>query len=416
MSLTLVIIFLVLLSAKTIAELYLSQLNRKEVQANADQIPEAFRDDIDEETYRKSVRYTLAKNAHNRIETIYSAIIIGLVVATGFLAWLFDALTGVLGTGVWGQALVLFSMMIVLYLPSIPFDYYDTFVLEEKFDFNTSSFGLWIMDKVKAFIFSVLIGVPVLALLFAIFDWLPNTWWFWGFVAFFVIQLLLMVLYPRVIEPFFYKLTPLEDGPLKERLLKLGERAGFSANTILVKDGSTRSKHSNAYFTGFGRFRKIVLYDTLVEQLEPIELESVLAHEIGHYKKGHIPKLLSISFITGLVHFAVMGWLATQVWFYKGFGFDPSSGMGPILLLFLILSSLITFWTGPLSNRLSRKYEFEADAFARALMGDDPLPLVKSLRKLNEKNLGNLTPHPTFSNFYYSHPTIQEREAALNGA
>jgi len=411
-----IIVFLVLLIAKTAMELRLSALNRREVRANADEVPEAYRDVVDAETYRKSVDYTLAKNSLGKIETVYEAVVLGLVVATGFLAWLYGSLTGLIGAGIWAQAAVLFLVFLILGLPSLPFDWWNTFKLEAAYGFNKSTVGLWLMDKVKGLLIAAVLGVPVLALLLAFFHWLPRTWWFWGFLAFFALQLLLMVLYPRLILPLFNKLSPLEEGPLRERLLKLGERTGFSAQTILVIDGSKRSSHSNAFFTGFSKFRKIVLYDTLIEQLEPIELEAVLAHEIGHYKKGHIPKMLAIAFIGGLAGFAVMGWLAGQPWIYEGFGFDPAAGMAPVLLLFALLSGLFTFWLGPLANRLSRKHEYEADAFARATMQDDPEPLLRSLHKLHEKNLSNLTPHPAFSRFYYSHPTLREREAALRSA
>ncbi|GHC03402.1 M48 family metallopeptidase [Cerasicoccus arenae] len=408
-----VIVFLILLIAKTAMERRLSSLNRKEVLANKDAVPAVYRDVVDDETYRKSVDYTLAKNALGKIDTFYEAIVLALIVCTGFLAWLYNSLTAVLGEGVWGQSVVLFLVLIIIGLPSIPMDWWSTFKLEAKFGFNKSTIGLWITDKIKGFVLGAILGIPVLALLLSIFNWLPVSWWFWGFFTFFILQLLLMVLYPRLIMPLFNKLSPLEDGPLRDRLLALGERTGFSAQTILVMDGSKRSSHSNAFFTGFGKFRKIVLYDTLIEQLEPIELESVLAHEIGHYKKGHIPKTLLIGFFTGLGGFAVMGWLATQDWFYTNFGFDPHSGMAPVLLLFMLISGLFTFWLSPLSNRMSRKHEYEADAFARKTMQDDPMPLIKSLHKMYEKNLSNFTPHPKFSNFYYSHPTLLEREAAL---
>ncbi len=394
-------------------ELRLSGLNRKEVRANQDRVPEAYRDVVDDETYRKSVDYTLAKNALGKKELIYDAIMLALIVATGFLAWLYNTLTGALGEGVWGQAVVMFATLIIISLPSLPFEWVNTFKLEAKFGFNKSTVGLWIKDKLMGLALGAALGIPALALLLSIFNWLPNSWWFWGFIAFFALQLILMVLAPRIIMPLFNKLTPMEEGPLRDRLLALGERTGFCAKTILVMDGSKRSGHSNAFFTGFGKFRKIVLYDTLIEQLEPIELEAVLAHEIGHYKRGHIPKMLGIAFFAGLICFGVMGWLVQQDVFYTSFGFDPESGMAPVLLLFMLISGLFTFWLSPLSNIMSRKHEYEADAYAREMMNNDPMPLVTSLHKMHEKNLSNLTPHPTFSWFYYSHPNLREREAAL---
>jgi STE24 endopeptidase len=195
--------------------------------------------------------------------------------------------------------------------------------------------------------------------------------------------------------------------------MALGDRTGFSAKTIEVIDGSKRSGHSNAYFTGFGRFRRIVLFDTLIAQLSPEELEAVLAHEIGHYRRGHIPKMIALSAVMMLAGFAAVAWLARSNWFNTAFGFPPGE-IAPSFLLFALLSGAVTFWFAPLGNLLSRKYEYEADAFASNAMGG-PAAMVGALRKLAQKNLTNLTPHKWFSGFYYSHPTLVEREAALVG-
>jgi STE24 endopeptidase len=227
----------------------------------------------------------------------------------------------------------------------------------------------------------------------------------------FAFQMLMMILYPKLILPLFNKLTPLPEGELRSRLLALGERTGFKANTIEVIDGSKRSGHSNAYFTGFGRFRRIVLFDTLIAQLTPEELEAVLAHEIGHYRRGHIPKMIALSAATMLGGFAVIAWLARSLWFNTAFGFPPGE-IAPSFLLFGLLSGVVTFWFAPLSNLMSRKFEYEADAFARDAIGG-PAAMIGALRKLAQKNLSNLTPHRWFSGFYYSHPTLVEREAAL---
>jgi STE24 endopeptidase len=222
----------------------------------------------------------------------------------------------------------------------------------------------------------------------------------------------MLVLYPRLILPLFNKLEPMPLGALRDRLLALGERTGFRATAIEVIDGSKRSAHSNAFFTGFGRFRRIVLFDTLVSQMEAVELEAVLAHEIGHYRRGHVPKRLALSAAMLLAGFAVVAFLARSPWFNQAFGF-PAGDLAPTFLLFGLLGGLATFWLTPLSNLLSRRHEYQADAFARDAMGG-PAPLVSALRTLNRKNLGNLTPHPWFSAFFYSHPTLVERERALD--
>ena len=222
----------------------------------------------------------------------------------------------------------------------------------------------------------------------------------------------MMIVAPMWILPLFNKLEPLEEGDLKTRLLKLGEATGFSASTILVMDGSKRSSHSNAFFTGFGRFRKIVLFDTLIEQLSIEELEAVLAHEIGHFKKKHVLKLLAWSCLSLLLSFWVLSILIQYQPFFSAFGFSSSENAGVAFLLFGLLSGAITFWTTPLSSAWSRKFEYEADAFAAEAVGGGS-PLVSSLKKLSEKNLSNLTPHPVYSFFYYSHPTLLERSQAL---
>jgi STE24 endopeptidase len=222
------------------------------------------------------------------------------------------------------------------------------------------------------------------------------------------------VLYPKLILPLFNKLTPLAEGGLRTCLLALADRTGFRAKTIEVMDGSKRSAHSNAFFTGFGRFRRIVLYDTLVTQLTEAELAAVLAHEIGHYKRGHIPEMLAVAAALQLGGFALIAWLARSSWFNAAFGFQLDE-LAPTFLLFGLLSGLVTFWFSPVLNLVSRKHEYEADAFARDAVGG-AAPVVDALRKLAKKNLTNLTPHPLYSGFHYSHPTLTERERALMGA
>jgi STE24 endopeptidase len=244
---------------------------------------------------------------------------------------------------------------------------------------------------------------------------LSTLWWLWAFIALFAFQLVMVVVYPMYIMPLFNKFEELPEGGLRERLVGLGDRTGFLAKTILVMDGSKRSGHSNAFFTGFGRFRRIVLFDTLIEQLSERELEAVLAHEIGHYKKGHIPKTMLLAAASLFVSFAFIGWLAQASWFVIPFGFEMLPGqLGPTLLLFGLLSGFLTFWLSPLTNRLSRKHEYEADHFAYKALDSDAVPMIGALRALSEKNLSNLTPHPYYSAFYYSHPTLLERESALN--
>ena len=242
-----------------------------------------------------------------------------------------------------------------------------------------------------------------------------NTWWVWVFVVFFGIQLLLMILWPKFILPLFNKLSPLEEGELKDRLMALSEKTGFKAKAIEVIDGSKRSGHSNAYFTGFGKFRRIVLYDTLIEQMKIEEIEAVLAHEVGHYKLGHIPKRLAVSFFLGLGGFFLLSYFLKSDWFYKEFALDAASLTGsfaPALVIFSLVLGFFTYWLSPISNYFSRKHEFEADHFAKEAVGS-PEPLVSALRKLYVENLSHPLPHSLMAAFHYSHPTLLEREKAL---
>lgn len=393
------------------AELWLSELNRRHVLAHAGAVPDAFREIIDEPTYKKSVEYTLAKARFGNIEEAYGTVVLLIFLFSGVLPFAFHFFGGHYGASAWSMAAFLFAIGFAMSLPGLPFDWYGQFRLEEKFGFNTTTPKTWWLDRVKGLLLALLLGYPLLVLILKIVEWTGAQWWLWAWAAMLAFQLLMLVLAPVLIMPLFNKFTPLPEGTLRERLLKLAERTRFVAKSIQVMDGSKRSRHSNAFFTGFGKFRKIVLFDTLIQQLTEPELEAVLAHEIGHFKKKHIPKMLIFSAFSSLVGFYLVSILAKQDWFYRAFGFEP----GPIaaaLLLFGLLAGVVTFWFSPLAHWWSRRYEYQADAFAAGVM-NEAQSLVGALRKLNEKNLSNLTPHPLYSGFYYSHPTLLEREQAL---
>jgi STE24 endopeptidase len=403
-----------LLGAKLLAQLWLDHLNRGEVRRHAGGVPVAFAGAMDEATYKKAVEYTLAKSAFGRKQLVYDGVVLGLVLLSGLLPGMYEGFTGRFGSGVSAQAAYLFAVGVLISLPSMPWDWVEQFRLEERFGFNTSDQKTWWLDRVKSVGLSVVLGYPLLVLVLKLVEWMGDGWWLWAWGVVLGFQLLMVVLAPIVIMPLFNKFTPLPEGELRERLLRLGERTGFHSKTIQVMDGSKRSRHSNAFFTGFGKFRKIVLFDTLIQQLREEELEAVLAHEIGHYKKRHIPKMLAGSAAGLLAAFFAIAQLAKQEWFYRAFGFEPGS-IVPALLLFSLLSGAVTFWFAPLFNLLSRKFEYEADAYAAETMREAE-SLVGALRKLTEKNLSNLTPHPIYSGFYYSHPTLLERERALKEA
>ncbi len=392
----------------------LARRNQNHVEAHRSRVPPAFRGLMDAPTYAKSVDYTVAKARFSHWECAREAVVLGLVLWMGGLAWSWNLLQHRWGTSSWAQAGWLFVVEIVISLSAIPFEWWEQFRLEERFGFNSTTFGAWLIDRVKGFLVAGVIGYPLLVFILKMVGWMGSFWWLWAWLVLLGFQLVMTILAPILILPLFNKFTPLPEGSLRERLWALGARTGFGAKTILVMDGSKRSRHSNAYFTGFGRFRKIVLFDTLIAQLTEPELEAVLAHEVGHFKLGHIPKMLIWVAASALAAFGLIGWLASQTWFVGGFGFpaSPVSTVAPVLLLFAMLSGLVTFWFSPLANYWSRKHEYEADAYAKAAVGGAE-PMLGALRKLSEHNLSNLTPDPWFSAFYYSHPTLLEREKAL---
>lgn len=405
------IVVLSLIVARVAMQFWLEKLNQRHVRANSDQVPEPFQDMIDEPAYKKSVAYTLAKSRFDQIELSFDTIVLLAVLFSGALPWFYNWFQQQFGISVWVGAAFLFATGVLLSLPGLPFSWYAQFRLEERFGFNTTTKKIWWLDRAKGLLLALLLGYPLLIFILKLVQWTVDLWWLFAFAAVLAFQLLMLVLAPIFILPLFNKFTPLPEGTLRERLLALGKKTGFHAKTIQVMDGSKRSKHSNAFFTGFSRFRKIVLFDTLIEQLSEPELEAVLAHEIGHYKKKHLPKMLAWSAVTLFAAFYFISLLSEQSWFYEAFGFHTKD-IVIVLLLFSLLSGVVTFWFSPIAHWWSRKHEYEADRYAADTMAEI-VSLTGALRKLNEKNLSNLTPHPIYSGFYYSHPTLLERERAL---
>ena len=404
---------LALVLARWAAELGLAWLNRRFVLAHAREVPAAFKDFIDPATYDKSVRYTLAKSRFGQAEDAWDTAILLGVLFSGVLPAAFDRFVAWRGDSAWAMAAFLFLVGMALTLTGLPFHWYAQFRLEERFGFNTTTAKRWWTDWLKGLVLSLVLGYPLLVLILKLVDWTGAWWWLWAWGCVLGFEFLLHVLGPVLILPLFNKFTPLPEGTLRDRLLALARRTNFRARSIQVMDGSKRSRHSNAFFAGVGRFRKIVLFDTLIQQLTEPELEATLAHEIGHWSLRHIPKIVLWSAGSLLAGFYAVAWLAQRDWFYRAFGFGfTEGGIVPALLLFGLLSGTLAFWFSPLFYSRLRRYEYRADAFAAATMGE-PDSMIGALRKLYEKNLSNLTPHPLYSGFYYSHPTLLEREAAL---
>src|SRR5438552_12848487 len=319
-------IALVLILARVIAELWLSRFNQRHVRAQANEVPPAFRGIIDEATYRRSIDYTLAKSRFGDIANLFDAGLLIALLFSGVLPWAFERFSVSLGTSILAMAGFLFVTGIALSIPGLPFAWYTQFKIEQRFGFNTTGMKTWIADRIKGLLLALLLGYPLLLLVLKLIEWTGTNWWLWAAAVVISFQLLLLLIAPAIIMPLFNKFTPLPEGELRQRLFALAQRTHFPTRSIEVMDGSKRSRHSNAFFTGLGRFRKIVLFDTLIAQLTEPELESVLAHEIGHYKKRHVLKLLGVSIAGVFVAFAAIAWLARQQWFYHAFGFEYQGG------------------------------------------------------------------------------------------
>jgi len=299
-------------------------------------------------------------------------------------------------------------------LLDLPFDLYSTFRIEQRFGFNRMTWRLYLADMLKGAVVGALLGLPVAALILWIMGATGGLWWLWAWGAWMAFNLLVLVLYPTVIAPLFNKFEPLADETLSARVQQLMARCGFAAKGLFVMDGSRRSAHANAYFTGLGAAKRVVFFDTLLGKLNHGEVEAVLAHELGHFRHKHVLKRMLMMFALSLAAFALLGWLSAQVWFYVGLGVQPSMAApndALALLLFLLVAPVFGFFVSPVFARLSRKHEFEADAYACAQASG--AALSAALIKLHEDNASTLTPDPVYARFYYSHPPAAERLAAL---
>lgn len=397
--------------AEFLLERALAWANARRVAARGGRVPDVFAGSIDEAAGRRSAEYTLARTRYGHIAAAFDLGLLLVVLFSGLLPWLKAALEG---TGLSGLPLGVAFWLAALWATSIaglPLAWYETFRIEARFGFNTTTPKTFCVDVVKGWLVSALLGTPLLLAILWLIGATGTSWWIWGAGVVVGFQALMMVIYPLWIAPLFNKFTPLADGPLRERLVALAAKANFAARGIFVMDGSRRSTHSNAYFTGFGKSRRIVLYDTLVNQLPENELAAVLAHEIGHYKRGHVPMMLALSAAMVVAAFAVanhfLGWQA----FYRAFGFDSPWAPAGLFLLAQV-SGAFTFWIKPIINALLRRFEYEADAYAGDLTGS-PGWLRGALLKLAEKNLTNLWPHPAYSIYHYSHPPLAERLARI---
>jgi len=413
-SYVLTLAFAAFLLAGVAVKFWLATRQIRHVAGHRDQVPAAFTRTVSLPAHQKAADYTIAKGRFGLLELAFGTAVLLAWTLLGGLDALNQALVGWLGTGMLQQLALITSFVLIGGLAELPFTLYQTFVVEERFGFNKMTLRLWLADLLKSSLVGAAIGLPVAALILWLMGAAGSLWWLWAWGFWMAFNLLLLVVYPTFIAPLFNKFKPLDDETLKTRVTALMQRCGFAAKGLFVMDGSKRSAHANAYFTGFGAAKRVVFYDTLLAKLSPGEVDAVLAHELGHFKHKHIVKRIAGMFAISLAGFALLGWLSNQLWFYTGLGVRPNLS-GPndalALLLFLLVVPVVSFFISPLFARLSRKQEFEADAYAmQQTSGAD---LRTALLKLYEDNASTLTPDPVFVKFYYSHPPASERLARM---
>jgi STE24 endopeptidase len=409
-------LFVVLFTLEFIVEFVLNELNLRYVRARwaEKEVPNYFYGKIDLEEYGKSVRYTFAKGRFERWVQIYGTALALVVLFSGLLGY-FDRLASALAERYslegFGHG-VLFCLVVglVFSVANLPTGLYSTFCLEAKFGFNKTTIGLYITDKFKGLVLGLLIGVPFLFVVLWLMDVMGGYWWIWVFAFVLAFQLAMILVFPTFIAPWFNKFEPLKQGELRDRILALADQIGFKTGGIYAMDGSKRSSHSNAYFTGIGKSKRIVLFDTLIDQMTIDQGLAVLAHEMGHYKMKHIRRMLMVQTGFLFIGLYVLSLLLGYRPLFSAFDLAPSNHAA--LVLFGLLSGPATFYLGPLMNFLSRRHEYEADRFAVLTLRDGK-PMEEALINLTVKNLSNLTPHPWFSGYHYSHPTPSERIRAI---
>ena len=420
-ALVLTLLFSLALLANVAVKFWLASRQIRAVARHRGAVPAEFAATIPLDAHQRAADYTIAKLRFGLLELALAAAVLLAWTLLGGLDWLNSLLLDTLGPRPLLQPLALLVVFAAINaLIELPVSLYQTFVIEERFGFNKMMLRLWLGDLLKSTLVSFVIGVPLAALVLWLMQATGSLWWLWTWALWMGFSLLMLVIYPTVIAPLFNKFQPLQDESLTERVTQLMARCGFAAKGLFVMDGSRRSAHANAYFTGFGAAKRVVFFDTLLQQLTPPEVEAVLAHELGHFKHRHIIKRIAGLFAASLAGLALLGWLSQQAWFYAGLGVAPNlppamGGAVPnhalALLLFMLAVPLFTFFLSPLMAQLSRKHEFEADAYAATQASAQDLS--NALVKLYKDNASTLTPDPLYVRFYYSHPPASERIARM---
>ena len=408
------------LALQLLAQVGLLTRQVRHVARHRSAVPAAFAEKITLAAHQKAADYTLAKAQVGLLQLAWGAMLLLGWTLLGGLDALHQALLAAMGPGLGQQIALVAAFALISGVLELPFSLYQTFVVEQRFGFNQSTLGLWLADVCKSSVLAAVIGLPLVAAVLWLMQAAGSLWWLWAWGLWTGFQLLLMWIFPTFIAPLFNKFQPLEDAALKERVTTLMQRCGFAAKGLFVMDGSRRSAHANAYFTGFGNSKRVVFFDTLLKQLSPGEVEAVLAHELGHFKHKHITKRMVMMFGVSLLGFALLGWISQQPWFYSGLGVSileskhlgvPAENNAIALLLFMLAVPVFSFFITPLMSAMSRRDEFEADAYA--MQQTDGAQLASALLKLYEDNASTLTPDPWYVSFYYSHPPAVDRLARM---
>ena len=410
-------IFLAALALTTVAKLWLARRHLAYIAMHRAAVPEAFRERIALADHQKAADYTSAKTRFGMLGILFDAALLLLFTLAGGIQFIADICNGWFSAPLMQGLATIVAVLLLSSLLEAPFSIYRTFVIEARFGFNKMTFALYLIDALKGLLLGAIIGLPLLFGVLWLMERMGEYWWLYVWLVWVVFNLLILFIYPSFIAPLFNKFTPLQDEALKARIGALLNKCGFTASGLFVMDGSKRSAHGNAYFTGFGKTKRIVFFDTLLERLSGSEIESVLAHELGHFKRRHVMKRIAATFIMSLGFLWVLGLLMQTTWFYQGLGVthSTSSGQGSptalALLLFFMILPIFSFLLHPLLSAYSRKHEFEADAYAaRQTAASD---LVNALVKMYQDNASTLTPDPLYSAFYDSHPPAMARIAHL---
>ena len=421
-------IFIATLALTTLAKLWLARRHLAHIAAHRTAVPEAFHEKVRLTDHQKAADYTTAKTRFDMLGTLFDAALLLAFTVAGGIQFIAGMVSAKLGNGWFGTPIMegmatLVAVLVIYSLLEAPFNIYRTFVIEARFGFNKITFKLYLLDALKGILIGAVLGLPLLFGVLWLMGRMGEYWWLYVWLVWVVFNLLILFIYPSFIAPLFNKFSPLQDDAMKSRIETLLAKCGFTAQGLFVMDGSKRSAHGNAYFTGFGKTKRIVFFDTLLERLSINEIEAVLAHELGHFKRRHVVKRIAATFALSLGFLWLLGLLMQTTWFYQGLGvtihspLDISGGAGQApstalaLLLFFLVLPVFSFLLSPIMSAYSRKHEFEADAYAAKQT--DSADLVSALVKLYQDNAATLTPDPLYSKFYDTHPPAMVRISHL---